>query len=80
MTTPKVAFRGPVEVVLEPGQYYFCTCGQSRNQPFCDGSHKGGEFTPLRFEVSERESMVLCQCKQTASPPFCDGSHHDLED
>ena len=71
---------GPVELVLEPGEYYFCSCGRSADQPFCDGSHKGTGLAPLRFEVEEKQSSFLCLCKQTANPPYCDGSHHDLED
>jgi len=55
--------------------YYWCACGKSNNQPFCDGSHKGSQFTPLAYSAEETKTVYLCQCKQTAAPPFCDGSH-----
>lgn len=80
MPEPNIAGRGPVEVVLEPGEYYFCACGYSATQPFCDGSHKGRGFHPKYFKVEERESVLLCLCKRTQDPPYCDGSHNDLED
>ena len=80
MTEVIVAGRKPIGVELEAGEYYFCRCGRSSKQPFCDGSHKGTGLSPLRFTVDQREQMLLCACKQTADPPFCDGSHHDLED
>lgn len=76
MNKPIVADNKSIKVNLKEGRHYsFCTCGRSKSQPFCDGSHKGTGFTPLRF-FAEREQVVgLCQCKQTKSPPFCDGSH-----
>ncbi|HEY5718057.1 MAG TPA: CDGSH iron-sulfur domain-containing protein [Motiliproteus sp.] len=80
MSEVKVAGHGPIEMELESGDYFYCSCGRSAKQPLCDGSHKGTGLTPLRFSVEQRESMLLCCCKQTANPPFCDGSHHDLED
>lgn len=80
MTEVRVAGLSPVEVDLEPGQYYFCTCGRSENQPFCDGSHKGTDLKPLAFEVAMRERCYLCTCKQTADAPYCDGSHNDLDE
>ena len=66
----------PVEVQLEGGQtYYWCSCGKSVNQPFCDGSHKGTSLTPKAFTPEKSGSAYLCQCKQTKTPPYCDGSH-----
>ncbi|MEH6624929.1 MAG: CDGSH iron-sulfur domain-containing protein [Motiliproteus sp.] len=76
----KVAGRAPVELVLEPGEYFFCCCGRSASQPFCDGSHKGTGLKPLRFVVEEKQNSFFCLCKQTDNPPYCDGSHHDLDD
>ncbi len=76
MNPPTVADNKPIPVDLKAGEeYYFCTCGRSANQPFCDGSHKGTAFTPSPFVASEDGEAYLCQCKQTANPPFCDGSH-----
>ena len=58
--------------------YYWCACGQSSNQPFCDGSHKGTSFTPLAFKAEKSETVYLCGCKKTKTPPFCDGTHKGL--
>ena len=81
MTKPKIADSKPVAVNLEANEeYYWCACGQSRNQPFCDGSHRGTEFTPLAFTVGEAQEAYLCQCKRTSTPPFCDGTHARLDE
>ncbi len=76
MSKPTVADNKPTPVELKAGEeYYFCTCGKSANQPFCDGSHKGTGFTPRPFVAEEDGEAYLCQCKQTANAPFCDGKH-----
>ena len=79
MEKPEIADRIPVVLELEEGQYFWCVCGRSADQPFCDGSHKGTDFRPLGFEVDEKRRVALCQCKHTAGPPFCDGSHKSLD-
>lgn len=79
MSEPVIAGKAPIEMDLEPGEYWWCSCGRSRNQPFCDGSHAGTDFTPLRFEVQEKETVWLCTCKHSANPPFCDGAHDLLD-
>ena len=67
----------PVEV--EAGKtYYWCSCGESKGQPFCDGSHKGTEFTPRKYTAEESRKVFFCACKQTKNPPFCDGTHKTL--
>lgn len=67
----------PVDV--EAGKdYFWCACGQSKNQPFCDGSHKGSEFRPLKWHAEETGTKWFCACKQTNGQPLCDGSHKAL--
>lgn len=80
MSKPKVADRKPIAIELEAGDHYWCSCGMSSNQPFCDGSHAGTEFTPVKFSVEEKQESYLCMCKYTKNPPFCDGTHAQLGD
>ncbi|MBL4852494.1 MAG: CDGSH iron-sulfur domain-containing protein [Gammaproteobacteria bacterium] len=76
MTKPIVAGRTPISTVLEVGKtYYFCTCGRSHKQPFCDSSHRDSEFSPKAFSVGESKFYYLCMCKKSANLPFCDGTH-----
>lgn len=79
MTEPVVAQKGPYEVELKAGQKYFwCACGRSTHQPFCDGSHKGTDFKPHVFIAEAAGPAWLCGCKTTKTHPFCDGSHETL--
>lgn len=78
MSEPTIAAKQPAFMVLEPGDYWYCTCGNAANQPFCDGSHKGTDFTPMKFTIEEKKQVALCQCKHTGNAPFCDGSHAKL--
>lgn len=78
MTKGKIARRQPAVLELEPGEYYWCRCGRSNDQPWCDDSHLGTEFEPIRFEITEKRRYALCQCKQTGNAPFCDGTHKTL--
>ncbi|MCF7925735.1 MAG: CDGSH iron-sulfur domain-containing protein [Candidatus Izimaplasma sp.] len=76
MSEPVRAGNGPKKVSLEKDKtYYWCQCGQSNNQPFCDGSHKTTPFTPVKFSPKETQDYYLCMCKQTGNAPYCDGSH-----
>lgn len=76
MTIPIRAADAPCAVNVEKGKdYYWCACGQSKSQPFCDGSHKGTNFSPVKYHAGESETVYFCGCKQTASQPLCDGSH-----
>jgi CDGSH iron-sulfur domain-containing protein 3 len=78
MDDPVVAQKAPHELELEPGTYYWCACGRSNSQPFCDGSHEGTGFEPKEFVIAEKQTVFLCGCKWTADPPFCDGAHESL--
>jgi CDGSH-type Zn-finger protein len=75
---PKVFDRKPQILELKSGKYAWCACGESKNQPFCDGSHKGTGLAPVRFEIEQTQRKVMCLCKQTQNQPFCDGSHKGL--
>lgn len=76
---PTIAQKAPYAIEVEPGKtYYWCSCGQSKNQPFCDGSHKGTEFTPVAFTAEKAETKYFCGCKMSANKPFCDGAHAKL--
>ena len=75
---PLIAHKGPAEVTLEPGVYLWCRCAKSQKQPFCDASHRGTSFKPMRFEVKEKSTLFLCQCKHTGNAPFCDDTHLKL--
>lgn len=79
MTDALIATRTPIPVEVEAGKtYWWCTCGRSASQPFCDGSHKGSGFTPQRWECERSEQKWFCGCKRTGKAPFCDGSHKGL--
>lgn len=78
MSEPECAQKIPYTVELEAGDYWWCACGKSKNQPFCDGSHKDTDFSPLKFTVTQTGPQYLCGCKKTATPPFCDGTHNNL--
>ena len=78
MKKGKVAEKSPMMMEMQVGTYYWCACGQSKNQPFCDGSHKGTEFTPKAIKIEKVQTVFWCRCKQTDNPPFCDGSHNKL--
>lgn len=74
-----VAQKSPYAVEVESGKsYYWCACGLSNSQPFCDGSHKGSAFAPVKYEASQTKTVYFCGCKQTANPPLCDGAHNKL--
>lgn len=78
MDQPVVAKKEPAGLTLEPGKYWWCACGLSKAQPFCDGSHKGTGFIPLKLVITEAREVWLCQCKRSCDQPFCDGTHQTL--
>lgn len=70
------AQKSPIAVDVEAGKdYWWCACGKSQSQPFCDGSHKGSEFSPVQYTAPESRTVWFCVCKKTGNRPFCDGSH-----
>ncbi|EAY25006.1 CDGSH iron-sulfur domain-containing protein [Microscilla marina] len=79
MANPKIAQKTPYAVDVVAGKNYFwCSCGESANQPFCDGKHKGSEFTPHKQSFDEDKTVYFCGCKHTNGQPLCDGSHSKL--
>lgn len=80
MKNPKVAGTSPIRIELEAGKRYaWCTCGESANQPFCDGAHKGSDFTPTVFVAEETKTVGMCTCKMTDNPQGrCNGAHKSL--
>jgi CDGSH-type Zn-finger protein len=74
-----IAQKAPYGVDVEKGKtYYWCACGRSKNQPYCDGSHQGTGIEPVAFTAEKTEKAWLCGCKKSANPPFCDGTHNKL--
>lgn len=78
MDEPVIAGRKPIKMQLEPGTKWWCACGLSQNQPWCDGSHKGTGFSPVEVTVDEATDVAMCTCKRSKRGPFCDGTHRDL--
>jgi CDGSH-type Zn-finger protein len=79
MTERVVAQKGPYQIdVVEGKAYFWCRCGRSAKQPFCDGAHKGTGLEPMRFVASSTGTVNVCGCKSTDDEPFCDGSHNML--
>ena len=80
MDKPKIAADQPIAAELVEGtEYWWCACGKSTGQPFCDGSHKDTGIDPLGFKAEKSGEAWLCRCKQTKTPPYCDGSHKNLD-
>ncbi len=79
MSEPTVAGTAPIMIEVEAGKsYWWCSCGKSAKQPFCDGSHKGSEFVPTRYEATATGKAWFCACKRSAKGALCDGSHKKL--
>lgn len=79
MSEPVIAQKTPFPVEVEAGKtYYWCACGKSAKQPFCDGSHKGSDFAPVAYKAEKDGKVWFCGCKHSANRPLCDGSHSKL--
>ncbi|MFM8746874.1 MAG: CDGSH iron-sulfur domain-containing protein [Aestuariivirga sp.] len=79
MSEPVIAQKAPIPVEVEAGKdYWWCSCGQSKRQPFCDGSHKGSSFNPVKWTAEASGRKFFCACKHSKAEPFCDGSHKAL--
>ncbi len=78
MSDPIVFQKGPIVQQTEPGTYWWCACGRSATQPFCDGSHKGTEFMPVKTQIDAKKTVAWCGCKHSKNKAFCDGSHSQL--
>lgn len=78
MDKPQIAEKSPAVIDLEAGTYWWCACGLSKKQPFCDGSHKETDFSPVELVFEEKKRVALCQCKQSKKIAFCDGTHKNL--
>lgn len=79
MATPKISQKSPIVRPTPPGVYWWCACGHSAKQPFCDGSHQGTEWTPKKVKITETRPVAWCACKHSKKAPFCDGSHNHLD-
>ena len=78
MPEPIICQKSPLVQKAEPGEYWWCACGRSKRQPFCDGSHKGTGLGPKKVNVDAAGTVAWCLCKHTGTAPFCDGSHSKL--
>jgi len=78
MSEPVIAQKFPYVQDMQPGSFYWCTCGKSKGQPFCDGSHKGSAFAPLKVDLAAAKKVAWCGCKHSKNGAFCDGSHTKL--
>ena len=79
MAEPRTAQKSPYMVNVEAGKsYWWCACGQSKKQPYCDGSHKGGPFSPVEYKAKSDAKLAFCGCKRTGAKPLCDGTHSRL--
>ena len=79
MSTSEMPQKAPYPIEVEAGKsYYWCACGKSASQPFCDGSHKGSEFAPTQYKAEESKTVYFCGCKQSKNGALCDATHRGL--
>jgi CDGSH-type Zn-finger protein len=73
---PVIAQKSPFAIEVEAGKsYWWCSCGKSATQPFCDGSHKDSDFSPVEYKADKSEAVYFCGCKHSANGVMCDGTH-----
>lgn len=79
MSKPEIAQKAPIAVDVEEGKsYWWCSCGKSQKQPFCDGAHQGSGFVPTEYKAQTSGKVYFCACKQSKNGALCDGSHKAL--
>lgn len=78
MSEPKIAQKTPYVIKEQPGKIHWCSCGNSKKQPYCDGSHQGTEFQPMEVTIEKEGEIAWCGCKRSANKPYCDGAHSKL--
>jgi CDGSH-type Zn-finger protein len=79
MADPVLAQKSPFAVNVQEGRkYWWCACGMSKKQPFCDGSHKGSGFGPVEYQATASRTVYFCGCKRTGKSPLCDGAHNRI--
>ncbi len=78
MKRPTISQKTPLILEVEAGTYWWCTCGKSQNQPYCDGAHKGTNFMPYKIDIKSKKRVAFCTCKHTRNQPYCDGAHSKL--
>jgi len=78
MSEPAIPQKKPYVMEMQPGKYAWCACGKSKNQPFCDASHRGSMYSPKVITIDEPKTISWCGCKHSHNAPFCDGTHNTL--
>lgn len=78
MEKPIIVQKHSLKLEMEPGTYFWCSCGRSENQPYCDGSHKGTRFTPEKVIITEKQIFPWCLCRYSEKGAICDGKHKEL--
>ncbi|MBV2235595.1 MAG: CDGSH iron-sulfur domain-containing protein [Sterolibacterium sp.] len=79
MAQPEIPQKAPYPVAVEAGKsYWWCACGRSKSQPFCDGSHQGTAFSPVEYKAETSDTVYFCGCKHSKQGPLCDGTHNTL--
>ena len=78
MEEPIIVQKHSLKMEMEPGTYFWCACGRSKNQPFCDGSHQGTSFRPVKVKIETPQRVKWCMCRHSKEGPLCDNSHRQL--